>query len=146
MNDDSKLESLIGRALQELPDLSAPATLLPRVQQAIRAQSQRPWWQKSWTSWPLRLQTASLTLLGTIAIGLSLAGGWAWNTASRPQLAEAWQSLVPALGDTLFNALVRLLRHASPHGLVLVLAAASLMYLTCVGVGTLCLRLMSAQR
>ena len=146
MNHDLKLEDQIQRALQGLPELSAPAALAPRVMAAIRAQAGRPWWRQSWTAWPWQIQTASLALLAVVAVALSLAGGWAWQAASRPDVAGHWFDTLPAWGDTLLNTSALLFRHAGTNWLVLGLATVILMYLTCVGVGTLCFRLVFSKR
>ena len=146
MNHDPKLEDQIQRALQGLPELSAPETLAPRVLAAIRAQSARPWWQQSWAAWPRPIQTAAIASLAFVAVALSLAGGWAWQAASRPDVAGHWFDTLPAWGDTLLNTSALLFRHAGTNWLVLGLAAVILMYLTCVGVGTLCFRLVISKR
>ena len=146
MNHDLKLEDQIQRALQGLPELSAPAALAPRVMAAIRAQAGRPWWRQSWTAWPWQIQTASLASLAFVAVALSLAGGWIWQGASLPQMTGGWREALPALGDTLLNTSLLLFRHAGTTWLVLGLAAVVLMYLTCVGIGTLCFRLVFSKQ
>lgn len=146
MDHNPKIEEQIQRALQDLPELSAPATLAPRVMAAIRVQAARPWWQQSWAAWPQQIQTASLALLAFVAVALSLAGGWVWQDASLPQMSGGWREALPALGDTVVNTSLLLFRHAGTTWLLLGLAAVMLMYLTCVGVGTLCFRLVISKR
>ena len=146
MDHNSKIEAQIQLALQDLPELSAPATLAPRVMAAIRAQAVRPWWQQSWAAWPRSIQTASLASLTFIAVALSFAGGWAWQGTARPDLSGRWFEALAALGDTLLNTSLLLFRHAGMTWLLLGLAAVTLMYLTCVGIGTLCFRLIISKR
>ena len=72
------LESFVDRQLRRLPQPAAPDTLLPRVMAAVRAWSARPWYQRTWFTWPLALQIASLTLfvVGVIGAGLALPLGY----------------------------------------------------------------------
>ncbi len=146
MNHDPQFEALIQRELNNLPEISAPATLVPRVLDAIRAQAARPWWQQSWAAWPRQIQTASLALLAVVAVALSLAGGWASQGTSVPPLAGGWRDAMPALGETLLNTALSLFRHAGTTWMLVGLAVVMLMYLTCVGVGTLCFRLVIPKR
>ncbi len=146
MNQDPQLAAMIQRATNDLPDIPAPATLLPRVMAAIRAQSARPWWQQSWEAWPTQIQTTSLVTLALFALALSFAGGWAWQSASLPPLAGGWREALPAFGNTLLNAALSLFRHTGTSWLLVGLTAVMLMYLTCVGVGTLCVRLVVPKR
>ena len=146
MNPDPQLEALIQRELNNLPGISAPATLLPRVLQAIRAQSVRPWWQQSWAAWPAQIQTVSLATLTLVALALSVGGGWAWHGASLSPTANGWREALPALGNTVVNTALSLFRHAGTAWLLAGLTAVTLMYLTCVGVGTLCVRLVISKR
>ena len=146
MNHDPKLEAQIQRELANLPELSAPATLVPRVLDVIRARAARPWWQQAWAAWPPQIQAASLALLASVAVALSLAGGWAWHSASLPAIPGGWRESLPALGETLLNTALHLFRHAGTTSLVLGLGAVLMMYLTCVGVGTLCFRLVISKR
>ncbi len=149
MNHDPKLEARIQREFDNLPELPAPTTLAPRVLRAIQVQRTRPWWQQSWAAWPAQIQTAALALLMTLAVALSLAGGWAWWSAARPQMdSESFTAWVP-FGDALLavaNTSLLLLRHAGQTWLIIGLTAVSLMYLTCIGVGSLCLRLVIPKR
>ena len=66
-----------------------------------------------------------------------------WQGASLPQMTG---SSLPALGDTLLNTALSLFRYAGTTWLLIGLAAVMLMYLTCVGVGTLCFRLVISKR
>jgi hypothetical protein len=51
---DLELEMAIDRELRSLPDRPAPASLAPRVLQAIAERQRLPWWRKSFTHWPAR--------------------------------------------------------------------------------------------
>jgi len=82
----------------------------------------------------------------TVAVALSLAGGWVSQGASLPHLPGGWRDAMPALGETLLNTALSLFRHAGTTWLLIGLGAVMLMYLTCVGVGTLCFRLVIPKR
>lgn len=60
-------EAWVRRALRELPDESAPASLLGRVGDALARRAARPWWQRSPAAWPWALR------MGLILIPLLLA-------------------------------------------------------------------------
>ena len=146
-NYEQELAERIGRELRQLPPPQAPATLAPRVLAAIEARARQPWWKKSWVHWPGGFSV--VFLLGSLV----LAGGVIYTGASLvPAISftpvldglenrvgflspETWP-LVSACG-TAFAAVVR-----SGGSLFLwsALAAGAAMYLTCVGLGTLCYR------
>jgi hypothetical protein len=61
------LESLVSRALRELPPPPAPHTLLPRVLAAAQRWSQPPWYARAWFTWPVGWQVATVVALSAIA-------------------------------------------------------------------------------
>ena len=64
------LERLAHRSLRQLPTPVAPATLLPRVLAAIERCARRPWYSRTWLTWPAGWQAASVVaLLAVIAAG-----------------------------------------------------------------------------
>lgn len=67
------LEKHVDRALADLPPLTAPGTLLPRVLAAVQAWAERPWYQRAWLTWPVGLQVASVALLLLLVAGGALA-------------------------------------------------------------------------
>ena len=67
------LERHVDGALADLPPLSAPDTLLPRVLAAVQAWAERPWYQRAWLTWPVGLQVASAVLLCLVVAGGVLA-------------------------------------------------------------------------
>lgn len=69
----AELEQHVDRALADLPPLTAPGTLLPRVLAAVQAWAERPWYERAWLTWPLRLQVASAALLILLVAGGALA-------------------------------------------------------------------------
>ena len=69
----AELERHVDRALADLPPLTAPGTLLPRVLAAVQAWAGRPWYERAWLTWPLRLQVGSAALLIVLVAGGVLA-------------------------------------------------------------------------
>ena len=69
----AELEKHVDRALADLPPLTAPGTLLPRVLAAVQAWAERPWYQRAWLTWPAGLQAASVALLILLVAGGALA-------------------------------------------------------------------------
>jgi hypothetical protein len=69
--DPADLKSEIDRALKSLPDPRAPRTLLPRVMAAVEQQQARQPKRRTWFTWPLGWQVASVTALILLAAGLA---------------------------------------------------------------------------
>src|SRR5690349_16789548 len=57
------LEELMHRELRKLPDLEAPASLIPRVRSAIAARARQPWWRRPMLTWPLAMRAVFIVLL-----------------------------------------------------------------------------------
>lgn len=141
---DPKLEALIDEELRQLPPVAAPTTLVPRVLAAIQARAARPWWRQSWWNWPWVAQAALLLLALTI-VSLLAGGGW-WlgedvNAYSQQAaqklglLSTFWQSL-----QALAAALALLWEKTAGTLLIYVLAASLVLYLICLGLGTVFVR------
>jgi hypothetical protein len=134
---DKSLEEFIHRELRQLPPLRAPADLIARVRAAIASQGALPWWAQSWFAWPGYARLGSALAAAALLAGLVWVsvGGWA---VANP-LGEAGGTLA-ALGGA-FSALVQFLATAAGVTPPALLAAAvgglAVMYLGCVGLGTL---------
>jgi len=140
-------ESRLDCALKNLPDRQAPATLVPRVLQAIQARARLPWWRRTWWNWPPAAQIFSLLICSAILGGVVLLceqsslspvieATSAWVSDLFAPLAPLWHCL-----GSLSGALVLV---AHKLGTLVFLIGALLclgMYLSCVGLGTLCYRL-----
>ena len=61
--DPADLERLIDRELRALPQPRAPRTLLPRVLAAVDEAARQPWYSRTWLTWPVGAQVASVVLL-----------------------------------------------------------------------------------
>jgi hypothetical protein len=138
---DQELEQFVHERLRRLPAAKAPATLAPRVLAAIRAQSELPWWRRAWWTWPAPCQAAFGTL--TMAL-LGLLGTGGFRIASQTELwTQRLQNLASLqfatlqTGDTaqaVQTAVSGLTRQ--PYALHAA-GIALLVYLACVGLGTL---------
>jgi hypothetical protein len=71
--DPADLERLVDRELRALPPPRAPRTLLPGVMAAVDALSRRPWYSRTWLTWPAAWQAVSVVmLLAAVAGGAML--------------------------------------------------------------------------
>ena len=68
----AELTAFVDRALEALPAPRAPRTLLPRVLAAVQRWTERPWYQRSWLTWPLAWQTASLAAVACLVLAAAL--------------------------------------------------------------------------
>ena len=140
---DPKLEAIIDQELRKLPDVAAPQTLAPRVMARIRAREKKPWWQRSLWNWPLAAQAAFL-VIALAVVGLFTQSGLMVDDSVRSysqQVTEQANTLAALLDRfaPLLNAVVLLWEKAQPlllYALVLALG----LYLACVGVGTMFVR------
>jgi hypothetical protein len=142
---ESLLERVIDRELKKLPELTAPDSLIPRVLATIRAHA-KPWWQRSWATWPWWWRVAflalTLALLGAVTFGVPEALG---GLSLQPLVAKV-NVLVDSLAPlwkpfaALGNACLVLVRSGGQLLLWSLVAVSLVAYLTCVGLGTLCYR------
>jgi hypothetical protein len=151
-NPQQNLEELIHRELSKLPEQKAPETLVPRVIAQIQARARRHWWQRSWSHWPFGIQLASVPFLMMGMVGAMFGLSALWNfslsrveygavTPSFDGLAAGW-GFLGALG----NAVLVFGRAAGQQWLWLALFVPLIMYLACVGLGTLCYRVAYSSR
>jgi len=150
---DAQLEALIHKKLSQLKDLPAPSNLMPRVLAAIEAGAHVPWWHRSWSYWPRAIQFAVLPLLlGSAAVVIyALLLGWQYLAMSGTT-QRLTENLAPiaAAGSVvvaLVNALsivgrVVLGQPVFLAGLVIIV----MMYLACLGFGTVCFRVILNKR
>lgn len=153
MNRDheQELQQEIDAVLKGLPARRAPSTLLPRVLAAIQSRAARPWYRKSWQTWPPPWRVASLATLLSLFGGLCLAG---WEL---PQ-ADAYASTVGQLSQWLsgvgafWNALAVLVSaglaavRQLPAGFIAAgLISLGLSYGLCIGLGAAWIRLALAR-
>ena len=80
----AELEAIIDRELRHLPAPRAPDTLLPRVLAAVHAWTLRPWYERTWFTWPMAWQIASAAAL--ILLGILMPGAQAAAVAAASKL------------------------------------------------------------
>jgi hypothetical protein len=150
--DQDELTDLIHQQLMKLPERTAPATLIPRVLRRIERR-QHCWWLRPWGTWPFSAKLFSLPLmigcLGMFSLGLKAFSGLplgAWIMSGAEDLLRPLTSIWD-LTLTLSNAFwVALQSFNQPIVWVGVVSVVFLMYLTCLAVGTMCVRVAYASR
>lgn len=89
-------ESRFHKELKALPLRRAPKTLRGRVMAAVAAEAAKPWWQKTWWTWPAPARLAfalaiAAAAAGALRIGLGAASaGLAEMSAARAVAEAAW--------------------------------------------------------
>ncbi len=145
---ESELEQAIDRELRSLPELPAPASLLPRVLHAIAECRALPWWRKSYAFWPWSARL--LFLAGSTSLaGLLVYFTWGITTGATLQMlagAELGELsdrvfFLWSITETLAGAVLALLRSASPWLIWVGAGVAGASYFTTLALGTLWYRL-----
>jgi hypothetical protein len=149
---DKELEAGIDRELKRLPELAAPATLIPRVMAAIEHQAAVPWYRQPWLDWPLPARAASFAFLLAVFGGVGF-GLWAFlQTAVFAAATGKVGELVSSIGlvqnalNAIGGALVLAVKQLGTGFMIGICAAVASGYVLCVGLSTLCVRLAFARR
>ena len=133
---DPALERVIHQELKKLPTVKAPDRLKARVLEAVRARQSLPWWQQSFWHWPAPVRAVFLFLVGFIAMSLTGGTWFAGEVASDSTVART----VAEYMSPFTNAFVVMWRSFLQTLALWALALAGVMYLICVGAGTLFVR------
>jgi len=142
---DKQWETEIDRLLKDLPDLAAPADLIPRTMNAI-ARPAAPWHARPWYAWPAGLRAAYLVLtLGALAAAFS---GWrevepglfGTMVARLADWRAGLECLWTAMG-ALAGAVALVLDHLGKGVILPCVLVVVLAYAACVGFGTVFVRL-----
>jgi hypothetical protein len=148
MNDnyERELEAEIDARLRELGELTAPATLAPRVMRTIERRSVRPWYRQSWDTWPVALRAASFAGLLVLFAGLCF-GAWQVAHGGAGQGSVSFGSWVAGAG-ALWRTLVLLANLPAeivgPLGMQVAgfgIAMIFMAWVVCIGLGTVYVRL-----
>jgi hypothetical protein len=141
---DHRWEKRLHEELRKLPEMDAPASLVPNVMAVIRARQEmmaRAWWQRPATTWPLALQAA----LGAVALALFamlvLAGHAVAPAVASPEEAGLVAQAGAKLGSlwntsiALVNALGLVVQETLSPVLLAVIAGACFSYVALLGIG-----------
>jgi hypothetical protein len=149
---DAQLEAEIGRELQGLPELPAPATLVPCVMAAIEKPLALPWYRQPWPAWPKVPRTLSLGVLAVLFGGVCVAGWKLWQAGNPSAALRGISELFSGLGaiwstlTALLAAAVLIVKQLGPGFIAACVFVATCAYASCVGLGTLFVRYAFARR
>jgi len=133
----------LDRALKNLPEQQAPAGLVPSVMSQLNARIEEKWYRRLWWRWPLWLRAASSILMLALAVWLPSLGSRYYETSMIPAL-DRGISVCKTVFGPVAGALGVIPSGFDGDACRIVLLAAGLlllmMYLTCIGVGTLIYR------
>lgn len=140
-------EEKLAEELESLPDLQAPATLVPRVMERLRQIPPAAWYQSSWWQWPMGLRVVSIPFAALVLVGLGVLslmlgdlGLWSKLSGLCTQAGMTVGEVVDVFEAVLGAPTTFWHRYGQP----ILLGVASLMlatYLTCVAAGTALYRL-----
>ena len=134
---DPNLERVIHQELRKQPPVKAPGALLERVLTSVRMEQSLPWWRKSIWHWPNGARSAFFIVLAVLVTAISSSTWWAGDVAARGAdvLNQSTQSLAP-----LSNAFFVLWRTVLQNLVVFGLGFVGMLYLLCLGAGTMFVR------
>lgn len=135
---DQNLERLIHQELRKLPPVKAPETLSARVLAAVRERQSLPWWQTSIWYWPSYARAVFLIALAVMVAVISGSPWWAGEVAANYSgpLTQTTQVL-----GSLGNAFLVLWKTLLQNVVLFGLAFTGMLYLFCLGAGTVFVRL-----
>jgi hypothetical protein len=144
---DQPWERRLHEELHKLPEMEAPASLVPGVMAAIRARQAAAaapaWYRRPATTWPpalrIALAVSALALFGLLVLGAQLLWPQVVASADTGALAAAGQKVITAwsIASTLADAFLLVVREAlSSPWVVAILAAVCFSYLALLGAGT----------
>jgi hypothetical protein len=146
MNDrnEGRWDQLLDRELKTLPDMAAPETLLVRIMGAVRERSVQPWWHRSWQSWPPGLQGVALFMLLATTGAVCYLGAVAVDEIRLFGLATVLGSWFESLDliSTMWRAGMLMFKAGGQPLLLLTLLLVLGLYISCVGLGTACTRML----
>lgn len=147
-----QLEEQIHRELRDLPELSAPETLMSRVMAVVESREVLPWYRQPWIQWPVVPRAAALAgLLGLfalvtfvfwkISVAEVLPAVHQITTRSASGFEMVWNTL-----NALLEAGMLVAKHLGTGFLIACLVVSAFSYLACIGLGTMVARFAFARR
>ncbi len=147
---EKNLERWADAELKRLPNWSAPATLIPRVQAALAAVEARSGLSAAWSSWPAAGRMAFVTVLAVVSSALLWGSNWMidWLRGSLGQTTWSvpWLERAVDVGGALFHASTVLVQSIGPVWCWTAVGLSLGLYLFSLAVGTACFRLATLQR
>jgi hypothetical protein len=142
------------QVLRQVPARRAPASLAPRILQAIARQRALPWYRRPWMEWPRLYQV--ITAVATLLI-LGAGGWWILPHADAVSLSAATEaasqleavrevSVTAGVLKSLGQALLLVVRSLHAWVLAALLGLAALIWTTTLGLGTVCWRIAAGPR
>lgn len=154
MNQDyeNRFEKLIDRELKSLPTMKAPVGLSARIMAAVERKTRVPWYRREWQTWPLGLQVLSVILLLAALLGTYMGCAYLLQGAAVSSFAASIKDALSGLGaalnalGALGNAVVLVLKSMGTTALVTCLLLVVFGYTSCVGLGSVYLRMAMARK
>lgn len=144
---NDRLEQLTTAALRDLPLRRAPRTLEARVFAEIERRAARPWWQSSYTQWPMLMRI--LFVLASIVTGVLAVRGSRWLFGeSSDALSDIESDLSPAASmmKTTFHVFQYIFESIPTFWIYGGLALMAGMYIALFGIGAAAYRTLHANR
>ena len=135
---DTNLERLIHEELRKLPAVKAPESLSARVLATVHARESLPWWRQSIWNWPAYARTAFLITLAVAVAGITGTTWLAGDVAAKG--ADLFGQVTDVIAP-LSNAFLVLWKAVLQNVVLFGLAFTGMLYLVCVGAGTMFVRL-----
>jgi hypothetical protein len=138
MNNEEKLERLVGRVLKQQPLRKAPGALEARVFAALEQRAARPWWRESFLHWPIAARVTFL--LGSFGVVKLVLVAVMWLlTDARPATVVArpvtWYEHLSSFVATLGSLGNTLIHAIPPHWLFIGIAFTATLYVVLFALG-----------
>ncbi len=145
-------DEIVDRYLADLEEVRAPATLIPRVQAALAARAQRPWWRRSYRTWNRSQQGGTVLLALACLYGLSLLVGYSQPVVEQTELPALLQPVWAFVGaltilwETIVSLVSPVFRSVPVSLYYALVVSATLTYFLTVGAGAALVQLLRTHR
>lgn len=142
-------EKRLHEELRKLPDLEAPAGLIPSVMAVISRQRSLAWYQRPATTWPAPLRIAlvvtSACLIGLLFFGVQFLMAGSPETHFFNSIIAKGETIIRTV-EAILNAFLTVLRQYASPLMFGAIAAAAAAYFTLLGLGGVLWRFAAHQR